>query len=353
MDTHELVWQVLGAWALDACDDDETRLVAAHLIECPPCHQEAGRLRRTADVLGVLGELSPQPGARGRLLSAALAKRPAATPDLRRLVGGYREQIGQLGSLLDSLDSAGWAAPVPRHGNVRDLITHLSGNDHALLTALGGEATGRELASGEAASGEAAGGELAGAEAAGGEAAGPLGWRWQAHRLAERLGTTRLIMRSEPVALAGPAGLRRPVRDAVVQRIFETWVHADDVRVALDLPRREPGEQAITHIIDLGVGLLPVVLSAIGRGHPGKAGVLKLTGLGAGIWTVPLSSTSDGDEVPVGEVVAELAAEAVDFCRLMAGRLAPGALRCVESGEPAPLADLLYGASRLGCDPDG
>jgi len=322
MDTHEQVWQVLGAWALDACDDDETRLVAAHLIECPPCRDEAGRLRRAADVLGVLGELSPPPGARGRLLSAALAQRPPATPDLRRLVGGYRDQIGQLGSLLDSLDHTGWAAPVPKHGSVRDLIRHLSGNDHALLTALGAEGTNAEPA-------------------------GAVGWQWQAHRLADRLGTTRLIMRSEPVRLAGPAGLRRPVRDAVVQRMFETWVHADDVRVALDMPQRPPGERAIGHIIDLGVGLLPLVLAAMGREHPGKAGVLELTG--AGTWTVPLSSTSEGDD----ESVAEVVAEAVDFCRLMAGRLAPGALRCVTSGEPGPLADMLHGASRLGCDPDG
>ena len=51
-------------------------------------------------------------------------------------MSGYRDQIGQLGSLLDSLDHAGWAAPVPKHGSVRDLIQHLSGNDHSLLTAL-------------------------------------------------------------------------------------------------------------------------------------------------------------------------------------------------------------------------
>lgn len=328
MDTHEQVWQVLGAWALDACDDDETRLVAAHLIECPPCREEAGRLRLAAEVLGVLGELSPPPGARGRLLSAAMAQRPpaarSAMPDLRRLVGGYRDQIGQLGSLLDSLDHHGWAAPIPKHGSVRGLIQHLSGNDHALLAALG-------------------------TEGAGGEPADPLDWQWQAHRLADRLGITRLITRAEPVPLAGPAGLRRPVRDAVVQRMFETWVHADDVRVALEMPQCPPGEQAIGHIVDLGVGLLPLVLGLLGREHPGKAGVLELSGPGAGTWTVPLSSTSDGQDESIGEVVAE----AIDFCRLMAGRLAPSALRCATSGEPGPVTDLLYGASRLGCDPDG
>jgi hypothetical protein len=154
-------------------------------------------------------------------------------------------------------------------------------------------------------------------------------------------------MRVGPVPLAGPAGFHRPVHDAVIQRMFETWVHADDVRVALDMPKRPPGARAIGHIVDLGVGLLPLVMTAMGREHPGKMGLLELTGSGAGMWAVPLSSQS------TSEVAVEVVAEAVDFCRLMAGRLAPSNLRCVASGEPGPVTDLLHCASRLGCDPDG
>jgi hypothetical protein len=61
---------------------------------------------------------------------------------------------------------------------------------------------------------------------------------------------------------------------------------------------------------------------------------------------VPLSATlDDGDER-----VASIVAEAVDFCRLMAGRLAPGALRGETTGDPAALGDLLHCAARLGCD---
>jgi uncharacterized protein (TIGR03083 family) len=317
METHDQVWQALGAWALDACDDDETRQVVAHLTECPPCREEAGRLRRAADVLGVLGEFTPPPGARGRLLSAALARRPAATPDLRRLVSGYRDQIGELASLLGTLDHRGWAVRVPKHGSVLDLIRHLSGNDHALLSALGEDRADP----------------------------GPAGWHGQASLLADRLGATRLILRTSPVPLAGPAGWRRPVRDAVVQRMFETWVHADDVRAALDLPRRPPDERAIGNIVDLGVALLPAVLTATGRSHPGMTGMLELTGPGAGTWTVALASNMDDRTV-----VAELAAETVDFCRLMAGRLAPSALRCTVRGAPGPAQDLLHAASQLGCD---
>jgi RNA polymerase sigma-70 factor (ECF subfamily) len=71
------------------------------------------------------------------------------------------------------------------------------------------------------------------------------------------------------VRLAGRAGVRRPVRDALVQRTFETWTHRDDIGATRTVA---PPEQ-VHRIIDLAVTLLPdarqreVVLLAYYRGR--------------------------------------------------------------------------------------
>ncbi len=325
MDAHDEVWQALGAWALDACDPVESAQVDAHLIECDECGTEAARLRAAADLLELAHPLAPPASARSRVLSAARAARPAASAELAGLVSGYRVQIVALDAVLVGLDARDWAAPVPRHGSVRELVAHLSANDHALLGELGNAAPAAPADADD--------------------------WPTQAHLLADRL--TAPVQKAVP--LAGPAGIRRPVRDAVVQRMFETWVHTEDVRIALRLPGRPPTADSVRQIVALGVALLPIALAASGRAHPGRAADLRLTGEGSGRWTVPLSSAVDGWAAADGRAVVVacgVVADAVDFCRLMAGRLPPAALRHTATGEPAVVADLLHVASLLGCDAD-
>lgn len=51
--------ELLGAYALDALDPDEARLVDAHLAACPRCRQEVAAHLEVAGKLGSLGQEAP------------------------------------------------------------------------------------------------------------------------------------------------------------------------------------------------------------------------------------------------------------------------------------------------------
>ena len=60
--THEEAAGLLGAWALDACEDAEAASVERHLASCADCRVEAASLTRAA---AGLGELAAGASARG------------------------------------------------------------------------------------------------------------------------------------------------------------------------------------------------------------------------------------------------------------------------------------------------
>lgn len=68
-------------------------------------------------------------------------------------------------------------------------------------------------------------------------------WREQAGSLLQRVSGSTEVLLDVEVALAGtsPTPARAPLRQAMVQRTFETWTHADDIRAATDRSRAAPG----------------------------------------------------------------------------------------------------------------
>ncbi len=56
---HRLVSELLGAFALDAVDGDEARMVEQHLEECPRCRSEVDQLREVAAAIGNASERPP------------------------------------------------------------------------------------------------------------------------------------------------------------------------------------------------------------------------------------------------------------------------------------------------------
>jgi hypothetical protein len=134
--------------------------------------------------------------------------------------------------------------------------------------------------------------------------------------------------------------------DALVQRGFETWIHADDVRAAVGRPLRPAPPDQLRAIVALSVRLLPGALLATGRHRPAGAALLVLTGEGGGEWTVPLHPGVPPD----GPVAATITGDAAGYCRLLAGRRAVAAYPHEVGGSASVAADLLATAATLGCD---
>ncbi|NUR89953.1 MAG: hypothetical protein HOY71_38250, partial [Nonomuraea sp.] len=142
------------------------------------------------------------------------------------------------------------------------------------------------------------------------------------------------------VELAGVRPVRAPLRQAMVQRVFETWTHADDIRAATGRPPEPPRAEHVRMIAEFGLALLPRAVKGPRR-H--VSATVVLTGPGGGTWTVPLSPSSD-------RVAALVSADAVGFCRLMAGRRPPDGFPYAAEGDGALARDLIHAAATLGCD---
>jgi hypothetical protein len=58
--SHQDIHELLGAFALDAVDDDERDVIEAHLAGCPRCRAEVEGFRETAVLLAHSGERAPE-----------------------------------------------------------------------------------------------------------------------------------------------------------------------------------------------------------------------------------------------------------------------------------------------------
>lgn len=58
--SHEDIQELLGAYALDAVDDDERDIIDEHLLTCPRCRAEVSDHRETAALLAFAGQDAPE-----------------------------------------------------------------------------------------------------------------------------------------------------------------------------------------------------------------------------------------------------------------------------------------------------
>jgi len=314
---------LVGPYAIGACSPAEARAVAGHADRCPTCAAEIAELERTAEWIGMSAARAPAPELRSRVLSAALAARPAGHQQAAEL---YQVQVAELDRLLGELSLPQWQLPSGPHRSLRGLMVHLHANDEAVATAAGLGPAPVDVRS-------------------------PatdvrLSWRRQAGALIEVVGRQGAGLLDRQVPLAGRRAIRRPLREALIQRGFETWIHAEDVRRVLDLPPQRPSARQIADIVDFALRLLPAAMESAGRAHPAEAIRLALTGAGGGVRLVGLSPQSPA----AGVVVAEVSLPAERFCRLLAGRLAGAPAIAEIGGDPEAAADFLTVAATMGCD---
>jgi uncharacterized protein (TIGR03083 family) len=312
--------ELLESYAFGDCPEPSAARVNAHVSTCARCAELVGRAAEAAGWIAVTHAAAPPAGLRERVLAAARAARPPVTADNAEASEPWARQVAEMGELLSSLSGAQWQAHTAGGGTVRELVLHLAGNDRQVSADLGDPV--------EPPPGDPA--EV---------------WRDGSDRLLRTVSRGDLPL-TTPVRLAGKAPVRRPLREALIQRAFETWIHNDDIRAAINLPAVPPAGDHIARIVGFALALLPGAMDAAKRAHPGKAVRLELTGPGGGGHTVPLSARGGEPPGPVAEV--RLPAER--FGRLLAGRVpVTGRVAEISGHRPAAL-DLLTVAATLGCD---
>jgi len=264
---------------------------------------------------------TPAPGTREAVLSAALARRPAAIP---AAVAPYAVQVRRLDDVLAVLDAAAWARPVIHGWSTERVVAHLHALDRALAIELG----------------------VAVQESPrGGTAAEPavLSWRRQTEAIVGHVaaGLTRL---DDEVPFLG--GVMQ-VRTALLQRAFETWIHADDIRLALLSAAQPPPPEHLTVLSDAGVRLLVTALGIARPRHAGRVVRIDLAGEGGGRWTL---AAAGGTAAGPPDVTVH--ADVLDFCYLLGGRRDPRRIPHQATGDAHLAADLLEVAAGFDRDAD-
>ncbi|MCW8095032.1 zf-HC2 domain-containing protein [Streptomyces tauricus] len=362
---HRVLKALLGAWALAACSPEETAAVEDHLGGCGACADEALRLREAVGLLHPPETLDLDPALRTRVLQACLSRRPPRIP-VPSWATPYDAETARLDALLQDIGDAEWHAPVrlrwfdgkeptSRRTTVAGVIAHLLTVDGLVAVALGLDDPLETPADTPTPAARTEAFWRAAHFPPTRSVRGP--WREQSHNLVRT------------VAFAGGGSGRLPVpygefelplRDSMLDRAFETWVHAGDIADAVDYPYEPPAPRHLHAMIDLGARMLPSALTArrqaglaapgetphlVPAGAPGRSLRLEIEGLGGGEWLIPLDAP--GALASADREVAHVALDGVEFCQLAAGHVSPEEAAAGQSGDREAIRDVLFAAASL------
>lgn len=390
---HRVLKSLLGAWALSACSTGETAAIEAHLSDCGACADEALRLRDAVGLLHPEDSLDLDPTLRSRVLEGCMVRRAPRVP-VPEWAAPYDAETSRLDALLRDMADEEWLAPVwlrwfdgrqqaERETTVAGVIAHLLAVDGLVATALGlpdplAYDSGGYDRGGNGNTDRAAGGGSGGA-AGGGDVlrtAGPAERTeefWQADCEVLRTSGARKHWREQGHAMVRTAsfagggvgeldvsygGFTLPVRDALLDRAFECWVHAEDIAEAIDYPYDTPQGAHMHHMVDLAARLLPGTIARRRRrglagppqrlttaGTPGRALHLEVEGDGGGDWYIPLDSPAAA--VRPDDAVAHVALDGYEFCQLAAGHVPPMEAAAGQDGDREAIRDVLFAAASL------
>ncbi|MFI7410615.1 zf-HC2 domain-containing protein [Streptomyces sp. NPDC049627] len=365
---HRVLKSLLGAWALAACSPEETAAVEEHLGTCGLCADEARRLREAVGLLHPSETLDLDPSLRTRVLEGCLERRPPRIP-VPEWATPYDAETARLDALLQDFGDAEWHAPVrlrwfekdeptSRRTTVAGVIAHLMTVDGLVAVALGlddpmGDVTADRPT------------PSARTEAYWRASHYPptravrTPWREQTHDLVRTVSFTG----GGTGGLSVPYGdFELPLHDAMLDRAFECWVHAEDIAEAVDYPYEPPSGSDLHQMVALAARMLPTVLAARRRaglaapspgpyrhlvpaGEPGRSLRLEIEGSGGGEWLIPLDSPA-----AVGSAeheVAHIALDGGEFCRLAAGHVSPQEAAAGQLGDREAIRDVLFAAASL------
>ncbi|MER6546032.1 zf-HC2 domain-containing protein [Streptomyces sp. NPDC001250] len=377
---HDVLKSLLGAWALAACSAAETAAVEEHLGSCGGCADEARRLREAVGLLHQPESLDLDPGLRTRVLESCLERRPPRIP-VPDWAAAYDAETARLDALLQDIGDAEWHAPVrlrwfeadgarSRRTTVAGVIAHLLSVDGLIAVALGledplAEVTGaadqkpdRDRKPDRRAPGPAERTEAFWRTShfpPNRSVRGP--WREQSHSLVRTVCFTGGHTGGLTVSYGD---FELPLHDAMLDRAFACWVHAEDIAEAVDYPYRPPAPRHLNKMIDLTARMLPTALArrrqsglaapARGRhlglaGEPGRSLRLEIEGAAGGEWLIPLDSPAAVASADLE--VAHVALDDTEFCQLAAGHIPPEEAAVGQVGDREAIRDVLFATAGL------
>jgi uncharacterized protein (TIGR03083 family) len=287
---------LVGAYALDACDPEEAAAMDAYVAAHEEAAAEAERLRVVAAWLGAAGASNPPIALRGRLLAAVAEPVDPLPP-----VDALRRETARFDLLLDGLDEQGLALTTENGLSVRDLVAHVAIVDEAFVAAIG--ATSYIGAA-----------EVEAVTRA--ELPATAGWSFEQVRERYRRARAALIDLDAQFAGDSRVGGYR-LSSVLVIRAFETWTHGHDIALATGHAEAPAEPPVLRTMADLAVATLPLALAARGYSYPGRTARVVLGGAGGGDWTI----ACDGAGAPGSTPDVVLRAPVVEFCRRFADRL--------------------------------
>jgi hypothetical protein len=355
-----------------------------HLGSCGACAEEALLLRDAVALLHPAENLDLDPALRARVLEASLARRPPRVP-VPGWTAPYDAETARLDALLQDIGAEDWHAPVrlrwyendlplSRWTTVTAVLGHLLSVDGLVAAALGlDDPPGTDTLGGLDA--------VKRTETYGHAAHLPptsavrTAWRDQSHRLVR---TASFTAGNGIAATPVPYGdFVLPLRDALLERAFECWIHASDIAAAVDYPYGPPVPRHMHRIIDLTARRLPDALATRRGGAPARPGSvpptadgagrilrLEIEGAAGGEWLIALDAlrtcSGAGSEVGTGadtgaggrtghhgREVAHIALDDLEFCRLAAGHVSPEEATAGSTGDRTVIMDTLSAVSSL------
>ncbi|WTK80453.1 hypothetical protein OG292_23385 [Streptomyces sp. NBC_01511] len=360
--SHSVLKSLLGAWALAACSSEETTHVENHLTECAPCADEALKLRDAVGLLQTDRNLDLPPLLRSRVLENCLDRRAARIP-VPVWATPYDAETARLDALLRDFGDAEWHAPLQlkwfekeesaaRRATVAGVIGHLMTVDGLVTSSLGLDDP----------LGAAAPLSPTDRTEAFWRTAHPPPtrtirepWRDQSHTL---IRTVSFAGRGVAELSVSYGEFSLPLRDAMIDRAFECWIHGWDIAEAVDYPYPAPSGPHLRVMIDLAAQLIPSALANRRRaglasparqlvvpGSPGRSLHLEVEGAGGGNWYIALDSPA---AVGTAErTVAQVALDGVEFCQLVAGHISPEDAAAGQDGDREAIRDVLFTAASL------
>jgi uncharacterized protein (TIGR03083 family) len=312
---------LIGAYALDACEPDEVTALDAYVDGHPEVMTEVERLREAAAALGSAGALRPPVELRDRLLHVAGERVTPVSPQ-----EALQAETNRFDGLLDTLEEGEFDTVTHNGLSVRDLVSHVEAIDRAFVA----EADATTYAFIGATEVEEITATTLPEHA--GEAFAQTVTRFRRTR-ADLIGLADRVPREQHLA-----GYRRD--DTLVIRAFETWTHHDDISHALGREETLPAPAVMRAMAELSVRSLPLAMAWKGIAQPDRTARLVLTGPGGGEWTTACGP----GQTPGGVADVVIKASVVDWCRRFADRLEPDAVPMEVDGD-ADLARELVGAA--------